>query len=87
MLLVIVWDFFLGVVRFGCIGEILCCVGLFLHYEVWWCLNNENLSEKKIKANFIVSETTLCTQNFQFCMQKKNFRKKFFFAYEIRFAV
>ena len=46
----------------------------------------KKLSEKKIKANFIVSRTTLCTQNIKFCMQKKNF-EKCLFAYEIRFAV
>ena len=37
----------------------------------------KKLSEKKIKANFIVSRTTLCTQNIKLCMQKKKFRKMF----------
>ena len=30
----------------------------------------KKLSEKKVKANFIASRTTLCTQNIKFCMQK-----------------
>ena len=29
----------------------------------------KKLSEKKVKANFIASRTTLCTQNIKFCMQ------------------
>ena len=55
-------------------------IGIFSVFE------KKNLSEKKIKADFIVSRTTLCTQNIKFCMQKKNF-EKCLFAYEIRFAV
>ena len=43
--------------------------------------------QKKIKANIIVSRTTLCTQKINFCMQKKFFFRKIFVAYEIRFAV
>ena len=39
-----------------------------------------------MKANFIVSRTTLCTQNIKFCMQKFFF-EKCLFAYENRFAV
>ena len=46
----------------------------------------KKLSEKKVKANFIASRTTLCTQNIKFCMQKFFF-EKCLFAYENRFAV
>ena len=35
----------------------------------------KKLSEKKVKANFIASRTTLCTQNIKFCMQKFFFSK------------
>ena len=38
------------------------------NFQRFW---KKNFSEKKIKANFIVSRTTLCTQNNKFCMQKK----------------
>ena len=55
-------------------------IGIFSVFE------KKNLSEKKIKANFIVSRTTLCTQNIKFCMQKK-ICEKCLFVYEIRFAV
>ena len=44
--------------------------------------------QKNIKANIIVSRTTLCTQKIKFCMQKKFFSfGKMFVAYEIQFAV
>ena len=46
----------------------------------------KKLSEKKVKANFIASRTTLCTQNIKFCMQNFFF-EKCLFAYENRFAV
>ena len=45
-----------------------------MHFQRFW---KKKLSEKKIKANFIVCRTTLCTQNIKFCMQKNFFRKKF----------
>ena len=54
--------------------------GIFSVFE------EKKLSEKKIKANFIASRTTLCTQNIKFCMQKFFFEKRLF-AYENRFAV
>ena len=55
-------------------------IGIFSVFEekIW--------SQKKIKANIIVSRTTLCTQKIKFCMHK-NFFEKCLFAYEIRFAV
>ena len=37
----------------------------------------KKISEKKVKANFIASRTTLCTQNIKFCMQNFFFRKLF----------
>ena len=45
--------------------------GIFSVFE------KKKLSEKKIKANIIVSRTTLCTQNIKFCMQNFFFRKMF----------
>ena len=37
----------------------------------------KNIKWKEKKANFIVSRTTLCTQNIKFCMQNFFFRKMF----------
>ena len=46
----------------------------------------KKLSEKKIKTNFIVSRTTLCTQK-KYILHAKIFFKKCLFAHDIRFAV
>ena len=54
--------------------------GIFSVFE------KKKFSEKKIKANFIVSRTTLCTQNIKFCMQNFFF-EKCLFAYQNLFAV
>ena len=49
-------------------------------------MKKTKLSQKEIKANIIVTRTTLCSQKIKFCMQKKFF-EKCLFAFEIRFAV